>query len=380
MTDLARRRGCEKTIERDPKTGREIWRMTGFAAHDVHTYYDACSWSPDGSRIAFTSILPGDVVPDKLDSTPKGVLFVMDADGGNIECARENVAFELHTGCLPIWKDNRTIVHRGKTTDGSRYTGIVDTGTGKSRDVPGMLGRFLSPDGSKLICQSEESHTSDKQKAIVVDLDDLTCRDLVSSDELGEALLETFNRADRMPGVDAKRMVNPQVANLKWSPNGSRIMLRFNYMPGQYMKSLFVLNPDGTGLKRLNLVTPRFGHHSWHPDGEHILYCDRNEAGPGSIYYLTDAQGLNRRALHNDMLGSHPLFNPAGTEIVDFGGGWIWHLNLKTGDVQKLASYTNNLHPGLHAHPSWSRDGSQIIYHSDHTGTSQIYVIPLNGG
>ena len=58
MTQLTNRSGCEKMAVQDPETGREIWRMTNFPAHDVHTYYDICSWSPDGTRIAFTSILP----------------------------------------------------------------------------------------------------------------------------------------------------------------------------------------------------------------------------------------------------------------------------------------------------------------------------------
>ncbi len=143
------------------------------------------------------------------------------------------------------------------------------------------------------------------------------------------------------------------------------------------MKSLFVLNCDGSGLKRMHLVTPAFGHHSWHPAGTHILYCDRSEVGPSPIYYLIDRDGLSRRTLYTKRLGSHPLFNPTGTEIVDFGGGWIWRLNVDTGETEKLASYTQNLHSGLHPHPSWSPDGSQVIYHSDHSGTSQIYVIPL---
>ena len=378
MSSLASRQGCEKSVERDPKTRREIWRMTDYDAHDIHTYYDTCAWSPDGTRIAFTSILPDDVVLEKLTSIPKGALFVMDADGGNIECLAEGVAFRLHTGCFPMWKDNQTIIYHGKNPDGSEYTGMVDIKTQKVRKIPGLLSRYLSPDGSELICQWEESDRSVKQGATVVNLDDLSRRELVTSDEMNEVMLDTFNRAERMPDLNPEKMVYTQVANIKWSPNGSKVMLRFNYMPGKYMKSLFVLNPDGTGLKRLHLVTPAFGHHSWHPDGEHILYCDRDEAGNGTVYYLIDREGFNRRVLHTEHLGGHPLFNPAGTEIVDFGNGWIWHLDVASGRVQKLASYTNHLHRGLHAHPSWNRDGSKVIYHSDHTGTVQIYVIPLH--
>ena len=294
----------------------------------------------------------------------------MDADGGNMECVAEDVDFGLHTGCLPMWRDNETIIYRGHG-----HTCIVDLNTGDVRALEGLLSRYLSPDGSQLACQSG---APDNGGVFIVGLADFRRRKIVSSDDLSEIMLETFNRAGRMPDMDEAKMGSPQVANIKWSPRGSKLMLRFNYTPDQYLKSLFVFNPDGSGLKRLNLVSPRFGHHSWHPVGQWILYCDGNEKGPGRLYYLIDRDGFNRRVLHREPVSSHPIFNPAGTELVDFAGGSIWHLDVKAGEVKELASYTNHLHPGLHPHPSWSPDGSRVIYHSDHTGTSQIYVIPLH--
>ena len=48
---MQNRSGCEKTVVEDPETGREVWRMTDYPAHDLHTYCDACSCSPDGSKV-----------------------------------------------------------------------------------------------------------------------------------------------------------------------------------------------------------------------------------------------------------------------------------------------------------------------------------------
>ena len=362
---------CMKQVEKDPQTGREIWRMTDSEYHDIHTYYDINSWNPQGTRIAFSSIHPDDVLDEKLVTSNKGMLFIMNADGSGRECLAEGTDFSVHTGCLPIWSRSGEKIYY--LTDG--HTCEIDTETRNIRHIEGLIGRALSPDGCFLACQYSDPH---KKGVCVVDLSDLSAKDIVSSESMTETMLDSFNRTPRMPDIDTGLLDNTQVANIKWSPDAKTLMLRFNYMPDQYMKSIFVFGADGSGLKRLDLVSPYFGHHSWHPDGTHILYCDRNPDGNATLYFLADKEGYGRRVLSRERLGSHPLFNPSGTEIIDFGGGAILHLDVESGKSQKVASYTNNLHEGLHPHPSWSPDGTQVIYHSDHTGTSQIYVIPIS--
>ena len=363
--------GGEQVV-RDPKTGREVWRMTDSDTHDVHTYYDINAWNPQGTHIAFSAIHPEDVIVDKLDSTPNGMLCVMNADGTGRECLARNADFSVHTGCLPIWSRSGEEIYYLANNG----TSVINLRNREHRHIEGLCGRGLSPDGRYLACQYLRD--SDRKGVVVLDLADFSRREIVSAGVLTDVLLDEFNRADRMPDVDTGRLADPKVANVKWSPDGEALILRLSYGSDGYMQSLFVFGPDGSGLKRLGLATPCFGHHSWHPDSQHILCCDRNEIGPGRLYYLVDREGLERRPLSREPLGSHPLLNPAGTEIVDFGGGYIVHLDLATGKSGRLASYTSHLHEGLHPHPSWSPDGTKVIYHSDHTGTSQIYVIPMH--
>lgn len=358
----------QKSVTKDPETGREVWQLTNSRMHSIHPYYDTCAWNPSGTKIAFSAIDPDKISPKKTVTTPNGHLFVMDVDQDNAECITSNTDFSIHTGCFPIWVNDNTISYHAKG-----HTCIIDIETKEVIEIKGLRGRALSPDGSRLACGYAKD--SEKKGVVVVNLNDLSQKEIVNGERLKEVMLDTFNRDERMPDFDQNRSL--QIANTKWSPDGSHLMLRFNFEPEEYMKSVFVFRDDGSELKRLNLITPYFGHHSWHPDGEHILYCDLNEMGDGRLYYLTDKEGLTRRNLSSIPLGAHPIFNPAGTEIVDFADNSIIHYDIQSGKAEKLASYSNNTHSGLHPHPSWSPDGANVIYHSDHTGTSQVYAIPL---
>lgn len=198
---------------------------------------------------------------------------------------------------------------------------------------------------------------------------------------------------DPVTGAEIQAMTRSQAHDIHgyydtdaWSPNNAWIAFSSiaaeNLAPekgsGSRGGCLFVMRDDGSGLKRLNLVGPEFGHPSWHPDGRRVLYCDTNPVGDGRIYFLADRDGYGRAPVWKEPLGGHPIFNPQGTAIVDFIDKSILHLDLASATVTRLASYTRHIGEGLHAHPCWSRDGTKIICHSDHEGSSRIYVIELD--
>lgn len=365
--NLNQRNGCEREISRDPQTGNEIIRMTHGQAHDIHGYYDTDAWSPDNARIAFSAIMPQDLVPEKGARSRGGCLFVMRDDGSDLRCIAEDVDFSLHCGCFPIWKDNQTLIYHAR--GGTCLTDIHD---GTTRFIEGLRARSLHPEGSRLACQHAGGH---EPGVTILDLDTEERSAIVDVKTVNEIMLDTFNREQRMPDMNTDAMSRAELCNIKYSPRGTHLLFRFNYQPDQYMKSLFVVREDGSDLKRLNLVGPRYGHPSWHPDGQRLLYCDTNPDGGGRIYFLADRDGYTREAIWKEPLGGHPIFNPQGTAIVDFIDGFIIHLDLPSATVTRPASYTRKLNEGLHAHPCWNRDGTKIIYHSDHEETSRIYVI-----
>ena len=101
--------------------------------------------------------------------------------------------------------------------------------------------------------------------------------------------------------------------NPQWSPDGSKLLFAHQ---GGYLHEgggLFVINVDGSGLKRL---TDTYGlDPAWSQDGSEIAYVD--PASPVDLYGgigIVDAEGTNRRTVV-PLDSGNPTWSPDGTAI-----------------------------------------------------------------
>jgi Tol biopolymer transport system component len=106
-----------------------------------------------------------------------------------------------------------------------------------------------------------------------------------------------------------------------WSPNGKRIaFVSYRDRNGQSCESgdclpngeLYVVNADGTGLRRLTRSTADDEHPTWSPDGTRIAYAsgyDDPRSGHPPWLYMRPADGgaakLLRRGIVADPAWSH---------------------------------------------------------------------------
>jgi Tol biopolymer transport system component len=168
---------------------------------------------------------------------------------------------------------------------------------------------------------------------------------------------------------------------LKFNRDATKFLMRFSTAPVERIKHLLVANTDGTGLTRLDTLGHKWHHHSWLNDGHSILFGHINRDGTPNLYRI-DCDNTNLRLLSKHPLAGHPIISPDGTRIVtdDYDEtktrGSILLLNLETDTVETIASFTANL-KRANAHPVWNHDGTQILYHSDHTGYSRLYLIEV---
>jgi Tol biopolymer transport system component len=174
------------------------------------------------------------------------------------------------------------------------------------------------------------------------------------------------------------------IRNPKWSPDRRTLMIGYS---NEYenpetlerrrptVKELYLIDADGKNFRRLDDYAH---HHSWTADSKSILF-----AGHDGLV-LEAADGSSRRVI-SKVTGTHPSMNPQGTLVVTDvyspKGDHLALVHVKDGRVEKLVN-TPRVHPRnhkqTHTHPMWSPDGSMVMYDSDESGVSQIYIVIVN--
>jgi Tol biopolymer transport system component len=126
--------------------------------------------------------------------------------------------------------------------------------------------------------------------------------------------------------------------NADWSPDGTR--LAFTRVKNAREAAIFVVGADGRGLKRLTPWRLDAANADWSPDGSRLLFQSYYDERPGKSANL---------------LTIRPLGGPM-TPLTHFTGG----------DAQALG-------------PSWSPDGTKILWHKISPTTNQLFVMDAHG-
>jgi Tol biopolymer transport system component len=144
-----------------------------------------------------------------------------------------------------------------------------------------------------------------------------------------------------------------------------------------------VVNVDSTGLKRVG----EFDHHPlWHPNRREVLANSRWGDRDWLNLVLTDVDtGVQRLVMERITGTGHPSFASDGNRItVEYvldreGYGSIHVVDVEKDRIEHVAQVRviNHTHTGTHLHPAWSRDGRQILYASDASGSAQLCAIDV---
>lgn len=160
-----------------------------------------------------------------------------------------------------------------------------------------------------------------------------------------------------------------------WSPDGTRIVYASRPTPGDPFR-IFVANADGSGP--VQLTTQANGADrspAWSPDGTRIAFVSDRDGGFPELYVMNaDGSGI-RRVTVNSFVDGNPTWSPDGLTIAverccPNGSSEIVAIDVTTRVELNLTNSPSQ----MDFDPSWSPDGTTIAFVSFVVGEGNVDI------
>ena len=176
-------------------------------------------------------------------------IYMMDSDGTN----QTRLGFDYGPNSMPVWSPNGRQIAFESYREGNREVYVIDADGKKQRNLTRQpaLDAFpsWSPDGSQIVFASARNDgRSGDLNLFVMDSD----------------------------GGNVRQLTNMEHASRpQWSALDGWILFEGYVNKAQLMQEIYVIHPDGVGLKQISQPTNRHKiFASWSPNGEQILYTE----------------------------------------------------------------------------------------------------------
>jgi TolB protein len=167
--------------------------------------------------------------------------------------------------------------------------------------------------------------------------------------------------------------------NPSWSPDGTGLVYAARTAPGEPFR-IFVARADGSG--REQLTSQKAGSDTapvWSPDGTRIAFVSDRDRGFPELYLMNaDGTGV-KRLTTNTLIDANPSWSPDGTRVVferccETGTSDLFTIDVTTrAEVSVTASASSQ-----EFDPSWSPDGTRIAYDAFEVGQGNIDIWVVN--
>lgn len=265
------------------------------------------SWSPDGSKIAFTSDRDGNLE-----------VYVLHVDTLEATRLTNNDAVDWN----PAWSPSGQLLAFVSNRDARAKPGYdIYTVTEVGKRISRLTFRAQGGDSNPAWTPIPEGGASSEYVIFVSDRDGNS-----EIYQLAMADVSVTRLTYREKNTDSKPSL---------SPDGTRITFQSN-VEGNW--EIFIMDIDGKNVKRLTFNPADDCYPAWSPDGSKIAFTS-NRDGNQEIYVM-DVDGKNKRNLTNTPSDDqHPTWSPDASMIAfqsDRGGTIeIWRMNAADGTGQK---------------------------------------------
>lgn len=162
------------------------------------------------------------------------------------------------------------------------------------------------------------------------------------------------------------------------SPNGKTIALTLSKDGNS---EIYLLNRQGSAPKRLTNQWGIDTSPSWSPDGKKIAFVSSRRGNPH--IFTMNADGSNqKRVTFQGTYNQTPAYSPRGTHIAftardEFNRFDIFLIDMREGKSGEIIRLTQD--QGNNEEPTFSPNGRLIAFVSNRTGSSQVWVMNLDG-
>ena len=159
-----------------------------------------------------------------------------------------------------------------------------------------------------------------------------------------------------------------------WSPDGSKVAFCLSQGGNQ---EIYVMNKDGSGVRRLTTHPDIDTSPTWSPSGTQIAWVSGRTGNPQ--VYVMNADGTGQQKLTNESWADRPTWSRAPFNEIAYaartGPGFdIKIYSFATGQTTKV---TDGI--GSNESPAFSPNGRHIAFVSTRNGKAQIFTIGRDG-
>ncbi|MBU6320683.1 MAG: M28 family peptidase [Alphaproteobacteria bacterium] len=199
-----------------------------------------------------------------------------------------------------------------------------------------------------------------------------------------------YRNLTRTPGYDAEGAYSPDGSRIVFASNRSAYGRRLTTkekeqleLDPSYFMDVYVMNADGSGVRRLTDTPGYDGGTFWSPDGSKIIWRRFSEDGARAEVFTMNADGSDQRKITQiGAMSWAPIFHPSGDYII-FSTNKLGFSNFELylvdtdGRREPVRVTTREGFDGL---PMFHPDGKRLSWTSNATGnaTSQIFVADWN--
>ncbi len=160
-----------------------------------------------------------------------------------------------------------------------------------------------------------------------------------------------------------------------WSPDGVRLAFTSNRDGNP---ELYVVNRDGSGLRRLTQHPAVDTTPTWSPAGNEIAFTS-DRSGKPQIYVMSAAGGSPRRITLSESYADRATWAPAPyNEIAYAARSGAWY-DIMVYDVASGARRQITFGEGSNESPAFAPNGRHLAFTSTRRGKSQVYLVGRDG-